>query len=163
MSETLVLSDRFIRPIPWINSPSSIAAIIPDRQSNPAHQRKPATWYETARAELRSLSLLSANWDDEGAAKPMTAILASANGLISYIEKSKFASVDEPTIAPTRNGGVLLEWNHEQFRLDIELASAKEAKFACLDRSTRKQCKGTLFLGQSVSDEFSKCLEHFLK
>jgi hypothetical protein len=122
----------------------------------------PKNWYRFAKDELDMLALLPAAWDGLSAPKPDRAIIDSVRGFIDYLEKNadRFR-LEEPTLAPTMNGGILIEWNETRYRLDIEFAAPRVAQFACFDRRTQKQSKGVILAGSSVPDQFSKCLEYF--
>jgi hypothetical protein len=108
------------------------------------------------------LELLPADWDGENADKPKSSVVAAVKGFIASMEKV-MPGLSEPTIAPTRNGGVLLEWNMQDYRLDLEFGSSHEAQFAYFDRTTRSQMSGKMYRERPVPDEFFKCLKRFVE
>lgn len=109
----------------------------------------------TSIEQLQAMRGLGENWDGYGAAVPSAAALDLAQefvGLIEIIwEKSTFNSC-ALHVSPTRNGGVLIEWEDQSMQHEVEISPDRSIAFLHLDRATgqietRKFSSGPLHPG----------------
>lgn len=143
------------------------SAVLSDRYiRKPSRPEVPKPWHEVALEELADLEYLPLNWDGEQSQRPPRETIFSVISFIEFLkvfEKKQGNPLPELTVAPIRTGGILLEWNTTDFRLDVEFYGAHEAQFAFLNRKRDlHQVKGKLIRGQRLPDEFLECLRSFV-
>ena len=101
------------------------------------------SWWTQATEQLRAMRSLGENWDGYGAAAPRAEILHSAIGFLRFL--SRYVSVPLPYMSPTRNGGVLFEWERGPHQLEVDICTRDAASYVYLNRQTDLSISGYLF------------------
>jgi hypothetical protein len=105
--------------------------------------------------QLEAMRRLAENWDGYGAAVPSATVVDLAEGLMALVEMMlKRVSKDSPPlhVSPTRNGGILIEWEERAMQHEIEINPDRSIGFLHLDKTTgqietRKFTSGPLHPG----------------
>lgn len=95
----------------WNQAPSGASS-----SSGPASGIAP--WMHEVEARLRELFLLNEGWDGGFAPRVVPATIQRAHELLAQVATILPGS-RRPTVAPTPNGGVALEWNSSVAHLEI--------------------------------------------
>lgn len=77
-------------------------------------------WFADLRSRLEELSKLQPNWNSYGARPIAPAALGAVFGLLYQLARS---STPRPTIVPTSDGSVQVEWHTRGIDLEIRVAS----------------------------------------
>jgi len=75
-------------------------------------------WVQSAVNALVELALLQTNWDSRGAIKPTAKAVVGALRVLARVMSD---DIPLPVIAPTADGGVLLEWLRSPLEVTIEV------------------------------------------
>lgn len=120
MSE--LASDRQIAgdPLGWSSATTSSRALLTDTVPLRPALAPASTWRSGVLEQLRRLGSLKPNWDSEGGLVAKADILNSAASLIDEILRHAPA-IAEPYVRPTPDGGVLLAWQCQRGREDLEV------------------------------------------
>lgn len=79
-------------------------------------------WPDRALRRIAELAMMRENWDGYGSPAPDTDVLRNAITLIKAIDIGGFGSfLPAPTLVPTMNGGIQLEWRVQTRELELEL------------------------------------------
>jgi hypothetical protein len=96
----------------------------------------------TATEQLEAMRGLPENWDGYGAAAPGSGPIDAAIGFLRQCGAR--LAVLQPYVAPTRSGGVLLEWEQGPHQLEIQFDDAERGSFVYLNRETGETAHGTV-------------------
>lgn len=105
--------------------------------------------------QLQAMRSLEENWDGYGAAAPSATALDLAQELVSLVEmmlKKSTSSSCVLQVSPTRNGGVLIEWEDRAKQHEVEITLDRSIGFLHHDKitgqiETRKFSAGSLHPG----------------
>jgi hypothetical protein len=89
--------------------------------------------------QLQAMRSLVENWDGYGAAAPSSAALDLAQEFAGLIEAMLQKSTSIPCVlhvSPTRNGGVLVEWEDRAVQHEVEISPDRSIGFLHLDKAT---------------------------
>lgn len=89
--------------------------------------------------QLQAMRSLAENWDGYGAATPSATVIDLAQefvGLIETMWKKATSSSCALYISPTRNGGVLIEWEDRAMQHEVEINPDRSIGFLHLDKTT---------------------------
>ena len=100
-------------------------------------------WLPEVSSQLNKLLELPRNWDSYGADPIEAPIVESARGLL--VTLAERFDLPRPFIAPTPNGGILLEWRTGSRELEVELVSRDAASYVFSDEHTGQECEGAIF------------------
>jgi hypothetical protein len=95
-----------------------------------------ADWRGKAVAILHSLRVLKKNWNSYGARPIDPAILSAAEDFLNRLSSLDLLS---PSIVPTTQGGVQLEWHDRGVDLEIELLSPDKYRLSFDDSATGQE------------------------
>jgi hypothetical protein len=152
MSATL--EDRKLgrqRPGAHASAPTTMAdlTVSPPFPGPPAHLHpRPRRWWTRACSRLDELLRLPANWDSYDADPLESQTVDSAKGLLECL--GSVLDLPEPSVSPTRIGGVLLQWRSGTKEIEVELVSRDAASFAYADDATSEEDEGAVFREEPV-------------
>ena len=89
--------------------------------------------------QLEAMRSLVENWDGYGAAAPEAPAIDLAQefvGLIEAMWKKSTSNSCVLHVSPTRNGGVLIEWEDRAMQHEVEISSDRSIGFLHLDKAT---------------------------
>jgi hypothetical protein len=92
--------------------------------------------------QLELMRDLPENWDGYSAAPPRPGPIDAAIAFVRHCTTR--LALPAPYVAPTRAGGVLLEWEQGPHQLEVEFDDADRGSFVYLNRETGEQATGTL-------------------
>jgi hypothetical protein len=93
---------------------------------NPPLKRTPDSWERTIK-EIMALSRLGDDWDGLGALAPTAAVLDSATAVVKWHQAN---GSPEPTrVVAATDGGVIIEWQHDDFYADVEITKPYHARW----------------------------------
>ena len=92
----------------------------------------------TLNEQFESMRTLAENWDGYGAASPSSAAIELAQGFVGLLEtlNTITSNLGTPNVSPTRNGGVLIEWEDATRQHEVEINSDASISFLHLDKAT---------------------------
>lgn len=96
----------------------------------------------TVTEQLEALRDLPENWDGYGAARPAPGPIDVAIGFLRRCGAQR--AIPQPHVAPTRTGGVLLEWEQGPHQLEIQFDDEQRGSFVYVNRQTGETAHGTL-------------------
>jgi len=79
----------------------------------------------TAIEQLEAMKALAENWDGYGAAAPSATAIELAQELVPLVEAMAHPSASHSCalhVAPTRTGGVLIDWEYRAMQHEIEIS-----------------------------------------
>jgi hypothetical protein len=105
--------------------------------------------------QLQAMRDLVENWDGYGAAAPTPTVIDLAQefaGLLETMSQKSTSNMFVLHVAPTRNGGVLIDWEDRTMQHEIEISPDRSIGFLHLDKAsgqieTRKFSAGPLHPG----------------
>jgi hypothetical protein len=121
-SDTAAFTTEGGRGHPWATAVST-ATYNPNEQNDPS-------WLPSVRVALEELRDLRKNWDSYGAEPVSPAMIGAAYELLQQIAPAK---VPMPSIVPTSNGSVQIEWHTRGIDLEVRLLSAARISVAFED------------------------------
>jgi hypothetical protein len=89
--------------------------------------------------QLQAMRSLMENWDGYGAAVPVATAIDLAQEFVSLLEtmlKKPTSSSCELHVSPTRNGGILIEWEDRAMQHEVEINPDRSIGFLHLDKTT---------------------------
>jgi len=96
----------------------------------------------TVTEQLEAMRGLPENWDGYGAARPGPGPIDAA---INFLRQcGARMALPQPYVAPTRSGGVLLEWEQGPHQLEIQFDDGERGSFVYVNRETGETAHGTL-------------------
>ena len=98
-------------------------------------------WVVPVFRALSELLTLSPDWDSYGAARIEPRSIGWALEALSWIMRN---DTKVPTVVPTPDGGVQLEWHTQGIDLEIEVSSVGRSFVTCYDRNQNAQWEGEL-------------------
>lgn len=105
-------------------------------------------------AALKRLAALQPGWDSYGAAS-LSPI--AARRLLSFAPVLLPPDAPEPTVIPTRGGGVQLEWHRNGIDLEVEVPGAEALTYFYADAATGKEVEGEGNLNrQLIAEAFER-------
>jgi hypothetical protein len=107
---------------PWATGVST-ATYNSNEQNNPA-------WLPSVRVALEELRELRKDWDSYGAAPVSPVMIGAAYELLQQIVPAR---VPMPSIVPTSNGSVQIEWHTHGIDLEVRLLSPARISVAFED------------------------------
>jgi hypothetical protein len=93
----------------------------------------------TPTEQLQAMRSVRENWDGYGAAPPVATALDLAQEFVSLLEamlKKSTANSCELHVSPTRNGGVLIEWEDRARQHEVEISPDRSIGFLHMDKAT---------------------------
>jgi hypothetical protein len=89
--------------------------------------------------QLEAMRKLVENWDGYGAAAPSATAIDLAQefvGLAEAMLKKSTSNTCTLHVSPTRNGGVLIEWEDRATQHEVEISQDRSIAFLHLDKTT---------------------------
>ena len=89
--------------------------------------------------QLEAMRNLAENWDGYGAAVPSATALELAQAFVGLVETLLKKSTSNPCrlhVSPTRNGGILVEWEDRFMQHEVEISPDRSIGFLHLDKTT---------------------------
>jgi hypothetical protein len=89
--------------------------------------------------QLQAMRNLVENWDGYGAAAPSETAIDLAQEFVSLVETILKKSTSNSCVlhvGPTRNGGVLIEWEDGARQHEVEISPDRSIGFLHLDKTT---------------------------
>jgi hypothetical protein len=96
-------------------------------------------WVEPTLNALGELLALPANWDSYGAYRVDPESVASAGRALCLVMGS---DTIPPTIVPTSEGGIQLEWHARGVDLEIDISPTGRRYISCVDRQRETEWEG---------------------
>jgi hypothetical protein len=96
----------------------------------------------TVAEQLEAMRDLPENWDGYGAAPPGSGPIDAAIGFLRHCGARM--DLPQPYVAPTRSGGVLLEWEQGPHQVEIQFDDGERGSFVYVNRETGETTHGTL-------------------
>lgn len=93
----------------------------------------------TSIEQLQAMRSMRENWDGYGADAPAPAAIDLAQefvGLIETMWKKSTANSCALHVSPTRNGGVLIEWEDRAMKHEVEISRDRSLSFLHFDKTT---------------------------
>lgn len=109
----------------------------------PPLRSRPGKWWSRVTEQLDNLVALPANWDSYGADPVESDIVGSAMGFLLGFGAA--LDLPEPRVAPTRIGGVLLQWSSHQKSVEVEFVSPDAVSYVYADEASGQEFEGELF------------------
>ncbi len=110
------------------------------------------TWLYEAAHILGAIRQLGHNWDGNGAFPVNDVALLACWSLLCCLRRRP-----KPFINPARNGGVQIEWETEQFYLEVEISRLGSAEILFTDIQQSVEVINSLYLGEPLD-----IVEHYL-
>jgi hypothetical protein len=126
-SDTAAFTIEGARGQPWAMGVST-ATYNSNEKNNPS-------WLPSVRAALEDLRVLRKDWDSYGAAPVSPVMIGAAYELLQQIAPAK---VPMPSIVPTSDGSVQIEWHTHGIDLEVRLLSAARISVAFEDATNPK-------------------------
>jgi hypothetical protein len=89
--------------------------------------------------QLEAMRSLAENWDGYGAAAPSATVIDLAQEFVRLVEtmlKKNTSCSRVVYVSPTRNGGVLIEWEDQARQHEVEINPDRSIGFLHLDKTT---------------------------
>lgn len=89
--------------------------------------------------QLQAMRGLAENWDGYGAAAPAATAVDLAQEFVGLIETMWKKSASNSCVlhaSPTRNGGILIEWEDRGMQHEVEISPDRSIGFLHLDKAT---------------------------
>lgn len=105
--------------------------------------------------QLQAMRSMEDNWDGYGAAAPAATVTDLAQEFVGLVETMLKISTSNSYalhVSPTRNGGILIEWEDRAMQHEVEISPDRSIGFLHLDKTTgqietRKFSAGSLHPG----------------
>jgi hypothetical protein len=115
-------------------------------------------WVEASLNALAESLALPANWDSYGAHRVDLNSVASAGQALCLIMRS---DTIPPTVVPTPDGAIQLEWHTRGLDLEIEVSPLGRAYVFCRDQTGDTQWEGDLRFNLSrIQDVMARLSRH---
>jgi hypothetical protein len=89
--------------------------------------------------QLEAMRSSAEDWDDYGAAVPSATAIELAQELVGLVQTILEKSPSNACllhVSPTRNGGVLVEWEDREKQHEVEISPDRSIGFLHLDKTT---------------------------
>ncbi len=89
--------------------------------------------------QLQTMRSLAENWDRYGAAAPSATVIDLAQEFVSLVETMLKKTTPNSCVlhvSPSRNGGVLIEWEDRAKQHEVEISPDRSIGFLHLDKTT---------------------------
>jgi hypothetical protein len=93
-----------------------------------------SAWIDWAKEQIRELSELEEDWDEDGAQRMNPSVKSAGEAVLKTI-LDHVPTVPAPYIALEPNGCLLFEWRSGEKSIDIEVMSRYEVQYLYRDRS----------------------------
>ena len=118
---------RLTRRIQLAEQPTTGALLTAPRPSAPPEHRHEVFWFTDVEDEIRGCLKLVPNWDSYGGGPARVEIVDAAVEIARLMAVLGFS---RPHVCPESSGGVLLEWEHSDRALTVDLDGNEGFSFA---------------------------------